>query len=64
MQSFLLRLRSDQLARGELVGEVEDIRTGERRLVRRTAELVDFCVRMVNGASPESGRDGELEGQK
>lgn len=47
MHSFLLRLLSDQLSHGEIVGEVEDVSTGEKHLVRRTADLVEFCRRIV-----------------
>lgn len=64
MHSFLLRLRSEQLSRGELVGEVEDVRTGERQLVRRTSDLVDFCRRVVSSAATVVERTTDMEGQK
>ncbi|HEX5266623.1 MAG TPA: hypothetical protein VFW24_07605 [Acidimicrobiales bacterium] len=45
--SFVLRLRPDGLAAGEIVGEVEDIESGARHAVRETADLVAFCRRMT-----------------
>jgi hypothetical protein len=64
VHSFLLRLRAEQLSLGEMVGEVEDVRTGERQLLRRTADLVEFCRRVVTGASPDAGGAENSEEQK
>ena len=42
--SFVLRLVPDELARGELVGQVEDVASGRVALFRGSAELVTFCA--------------------
>ena len=53
--SFVLRLRSDHLARGRLVGEVEDVESGAVHPLRGTAELVAFC-QAVTGSRSSGGR--------
>lgn len=42
LSAFVLRLRPDTLAHGELVGEVEDVETGLRVVVRSAEELFAF----------------------
>jgi hypothetical protein len=47
--TLVLRLVDEALASGELRGEVEEIRSGERRRVRDGAELLAFALN-VSGA--------------
>jgi hypothetical protein len=44
LASYVLRLRTAELAAGRLVGVVEDVRSGERATVGDVAELVAFCA--------------------
>ena len=41
--TFVVRLRQDQLAAGEFVGEVVSVGDGERALVRGLSELAGFA---------------------
>jgi hypothetical protein len=43
LSSYILRLIPSELARGRLVGEVEDVSTGKQRAIRDAAELISFC---------------------
>lgn len=45
--SVVLRLSPVALASGELAGEAEDVRTGERGQFRDAAELTRWCARLV-----------------
>jgi hypothetical protein len=42
--SYVLRLRSDHLAEGKFVGEVEGVATGLRLPVRSVEQLLDFVL--------------------
>lgn len=42
--SYVLRLRSEFLADRRLVGEVENVASGECRAVGSVEEVVSFCV--------------------
>lgn len=46
--SFVLRLLNDHLRAGEVVGQAENVETGERHLVGDVGELVDFLRRSTN----------------
>ena len=41
--TLIVRLLPDPLAAGELVGEIENVHSGERTLVRELADLVGFA---------------------
>ena len=41
--TLIVRLVPDSLAAGEVVGEVEDVHSGERTLIRELADLVAFA---------------------
>jgi hypothetical protein len=41
MVAYVLRLRLDALVRGAVVGELEDVDTGARVVVRSAQELLD-----------------------
>jgi hypothetical protein len=51
--SFVLRLRAEELAQGDLVGEVEDVRTGERHVLRSESDLIGICRRASASSDPE-----------
>jgi hypothetical protein len=51
MVAFVLRLRSESLARGAVVGELEDVDTGARHLLRSADELLTLL------AVPRAGSD-------
>jgi len=44
LQSFVLRLSSDALQRGEVVGEVEHVSTGLTSVIRSAADLAAACA--------------------
>jgi len=44
LQSFVLRLSSEALQRGEVVGEVEHVSTGLTSVIRSAADLAAACV--------------------
>lgn len=46
--SFVLRLLDDHLQAGEVVGQAENVETGERLLVGDVGELVEFLCRSTN----------------
>lgn len=48
--SFVLRLVPDALASGRLVGQVENVASGERAVVRSSDDLLTFVQR----SSPEA----------
>jgi hypothetical protein len=50
--SVLLRLLPGPLAAGQLVGEVEVVRTGDRAKVRNTQELVAYLQQRAQAAPP------------
>lgn len=50
--SFVLRLRPDELSTGELVGQVEDVATGDSARVRSLDELVGFLRAHATVAAP------------
>jgi hypothetical protein len=41
--TLIVRLLPDRLAEGEVVGEVEHVFSGERRLVRELSDLASFA---------------------
>jgi hypothetical protein len=47
LATFVVRLRSDRLAAGELVGEVEHVGAGGQGLVHDAAELIGFAQRAI-----------------
>lgn len=51
--TFVLRLLSERLASGELVGSVEHIGSGEVRAVRGPAELEAFARAALGEEEPE-----------
>ncbi|HEX5267912.1 MAG TPA: hypothetical protein VFW24_14195 [Acidimicrobiales bacterium] len=53
--SFVLRLRPDHLAFGELVGEVEDVESGVRHPLMGTTDLIAFCARVAGSGGDEPG---------
>ena len=58
--SFVLRLRSKELAEGRITGEMEAVTTGERRAIRSIDEVNTFCTEMgqeVERRSIEEGSD-------
>ena len=44
MVAYVLRLRSEALARGAVVGELEDVDTGTRHVLRSADELLAFLA--------------------
>lgn len=56
--SFVLRLVSDRLIAGEIVGEVESVRDGEHAMVRDTDELRAF---LIAAASRTGGYPDEIQ---
>ena len=50
--SYVLRLRSDELAAGRVVGEVEAVANGHRFVVRSLDQLLAFLIDS-NGDGPE-----------
>jgi len=53
VRTFVLRLLGERGARDDVVGEVEDVATGETALVKSAEELVAF----VGRARPEEQED-------
>lgn len=58
--SFVLRLRPDQLALGQLVGEVEDVESGRQQGLRSVMELLEFCCQTaqsyaIGSPDPDKG---------
>lgn len=56
--SFVLRVRPEMLAAGDLVGEVEEVESGVRYALRSSTELIGLCQRAVGaaGAAPPDGQ--------
>lgn len=42
--SFVLRLRQEDLVKGQLVGEMEAVSSGERRAIRNIDDMTAFCT--------------------
>ena len=53
--SFLLRLDPRQLAHGHLVGEIEEVMTGQVAGVRSPADVVSFCAGAAGATGAETG---------
>ena len=51
--SFVLRLRDDRLAAGELVGQAENVQTGEQQTIVDVAGLLAFIHRTASEVSGE-----------
>lgn len=47
--SFVLRLLDDRLRLGEVVGQAENVQTGERHVVGNITELVEFLRTSTDG---------------
>ena len=52
--SFVLRLVNDRLQRGDVIGQAENVATGERHVIGDVAELIEFLRR----STTEGERDG------
>ncbi|MGH9045920.1 MAG: hypothetical protein ACRDVW_01240 [Acidimicrobiales bacterium] len=59
--SFVLRVDLDQLATGELVGEIEHVLTGHAGAVRTLSDVMVFCVTSTASVE-ETPRDLRQEG--
>lgn len=46
--SFVLRLVNDRLLAGQIVGQAENVETGERHVVGDLGELVEFLRRSAS----------------
>jgi hypothetical protein len=57
--SYVLRLRSNYLAEGKFVGEVEGVATGHRFPVRSVEQLVAFVLE-TTGSEEAAARLGAL----
>jgi hypothetical protein len=55
--TLVVRLRREQLAAGEFVGEVESVGDGERALVRDIGDLTGFA-RQAAAADAQQGEQG------
>ena len=57
MVAYVLRLRAEALARGAVVGELEDVDTGTRHVLRSADELLAFLAvpRASSDDLPEPG---------
>ena len=42
--SYVIRLVSEELAEGRIVGDAEAVATGERKAIRGPDELLAFCM--------------------
>lgn len=63
MVAYVLRLRSEALARGAVVGELEHVDTGRRRVLRSAAELLGVPRRPhpPSGELPDTPPDGPAD---
>lgn len=52
--SFVLRLLDDHLRLGEVVGQAENVQTGERHVVGDVIELVEFLRRSNDGTQRDT----------
>jgi hypothetical protein len=52
--TLVIRLVAEELAKGEVVGRVEHVGSGEQATVRGLEELVSFARRHAAGAQRES----------
>jgi len=53
--SYVLRLISEELAEGRLVGDVEAVATGQHRAVNGAEELLSFCAETCRPGSSGGG---------
>jgi hypothetical protein len=54
LESYLLRLVTTEAAHGRLVGEIEDVRSGETRVVRGARELAEAVRELQRARHPSS----------
>ncbi|MCU4183299.1 hypothetical protein K6U06_02930 [Acidiferrimicrobium sp. IK] len=60
--SFVLRVDPDQLPSGRLVGEIEEVLSGQTGGVQGPSDVLAFCrnsVSQTNGSIQEGEADGE-----
>jgi hypothetical protein len=56
--TFVVRLLSDRLAAGELVGEVEHVGDGGHAIVRGTGDLLGFAQQAAAATAPPGPPEG------
>jgi hypothetical protein len=61
LQSFVLRLSSEALLRGEVVGEVEHVTTGLTSVIRSAADLAAACALTADPDLTEHHRKGATD---
>jgi hypothetical protein len=56
--TFVVRLLSDRLAAGELVGEVEHVGDGGHAIVRGSSDLLGFAQQAAAATAPRESGEG------
>lgn len=62
LSAFVLRLRTDALARGAVIGEVENADTGGRRVLRSVEDLLTYLATAGSDGAEGDG-DGDQTGK-
>jgi hypothetical protein len=58
--TFVVRLLSDRLAAGELVGEVEHVGDGGHAIVRGTGDLLGYAQQAAAATAPAAPGEGAV----
>ncbi|MFN8112085.1 MAG: hypothetical protein U0R51_02685 [Solirubrobacterales bacterium] len=61
LSTFVVRLLSDRLAAGEVVGEVEHVGSGGQEVINGVSDLVGFARRAAGAEAPAASREAEDE---